>query len=193
MLVLDRQEGDTHQPEVLGTLIRNGGGEQLLIPQDQIDRIEALGGDDPPTCLHCDGPLEPRRHGGGKPKLFCSDKCRSAHHAGCAPPSNPTVNPPSNAPSLPMDLPTVETPKQAMPKDDDGCHDFDWHAEADAEDIVLAEQRRTAIYWGKHGDMIIRQQCPYDDEDACIYINEQNARAFALKLCEFLEIEVKRD
>lgn len=169
------------EPKVLGTLIRNGGGEQLLIPQADLDRIEATA--EPPTCMHCDGPLEPRRHSGGRPKLFCSDKCRSAHHAGCAPPSNPAVNPPSNAPTLPMDLPTTEKPKP----DDEGGRPFDWTRDADA--VVLRGQAAIAVYINTADDLVIRQEREWDQEDdPTIIIRKEHAQAFLDAICDALGV-----
>jgi hypothetical protein len=91
-----------------------------------------------------------------------------------------------NGTLLPMDLPKTETPKKA---DENGVHDFDWYSEGDADSVVLTEQRRTAIYWNRSGEMVIRQQNDHDG-DQFVFVTEENARQLAFKLCEFLELEM---
>ncbi|MPZ38498.1 MAG: hypothetical protein GEU95_10580 [Rhizobiales bacterium] len=71
--------------------------------------------------------------------------------------------------------------------------EFDWGAEADQESIVLAEQRATAIYFNRGNHLIIRQEKGWDDDDDhYICIDKHNARAFAIALCDFLGIEVRK-
>lgn len=122
-----------------------------------------------PTCQHCHAPLPPRSHGGGQRKRFCSDKCRSAFHAGCAPPSNPPSNSsaqPSNAPALPMDLPTAsEAPKERA--------------------LVLAQNEITLEHSDERGEWIIRQK-NWPDDDAEIFINDEAIHDFIDRLTDAL-------
>jgi hypothetical protein len=56
---------------------------------------------------------------------------------------------------------------------DDG---FDW---ADDDSIVLKEQRATAIYHNKAGEVIIRQKAAWDDDqDVFVMISPENANTF---------------
>ena len=60
-----------------------------------------------------------------------------------------------------------------MPGNED---DFDWN-NPDEESIVLREQRATAVYRNKLGELIIRQQC-WPDEDAFLYLTPENEVTF---------------
>jgi hypothetical protein len=54
--------------------------------------------------------------------------------------------------------------------------DFDW---ADDDSIVLKEQRATAIYHNKAGDVVIRQKAAWDDDqDVFVMITPENANTF---------------
>src|SRR5947207_7779536 len=56
----------------------------------------------------------------------------------------------------------------APPRDED----FDWIAD---ETIILREQRATAVYHNKGGDIVIRQQAAWDDEaDTFVFITAEN-------------------
>lgn len=64
---------------------------------------------------------------------------------------------------------------QALPRaaDVDG---FDWESD---DAVILREQRATAAYRNKAGELIIRQRAgPLDDEDSFIYIASENAVPF---------------
>jgi hypothetical protein len=153
-----------------------------------IQAIDTDGLEPAEACEHCGADLPPRQHTGGKPRRFCSDRCRSAFHAGCTPPSNDAE--PTSNPTLPMHLPVVEPPKPV--KTDDDCHDFDWYSPDDAESIVLVEQRRTAIYENKHHELVIRQQAgPCDDEDSFIYLSAENRQQFVRALCREIGLKVE--
>jgi len=55
--------------------------------------------------------------------------------------------------------------------------EFDWRGDTDA--VILHEQRPTAIYTNKFGEIIIRQQAAWDeDEDSFIYIRAENFNTF---------------
>jgi hypothetical protein len=54
--------------------------------------------------------------------------------------------------------------------------DFDW---CNDESIVLQEQRATAIYHNRHGDLVIRQRAAWDDEgDVFLSITPGNCNVF---------------
>jgi hypothetical protein len=57
--------------------------------------------------------------------------------------------------------------------DDD---DFNWN-NPNEESIVLREQRATAVYRNRFGELIIRQQC-WPDDDSFIYVTPENVTAF---------------
>ncbi len=54
--------------------------------------------------------------------------------------------------------------------------DFDW----DADDaVILREQRATAVYRNKAGELIIRQRASWcDDGDTFVYVTDENVTAF---------------
>jgi hypothetical protein len=68
--------------------------------------------------------------------------------------------------------------------------DFDWSAECrDGGSVVLREQRATAIYRNTAGDLVIRQERAWnEEEDPFIVITQQNEQEFLDKLCDFLGI-----
>jgi hypothetical protein len=58
----------------------------------------------------------------------------------------------------------------------DNGEDFDW----DTDDaVILKEQRATAVYHNRRGELIIRQRAAWDDEgDTFVYITPDNVVAF---------------
>ena len=59
-----------------GADVVNGDGEVLLIPEEELRRVD---GASDPACEHCSEPFAPRKCKGGKPQRFCSPECRTAH------------------------------------------------------------------------------------------------------------------
>ena len=54
--------------------------------------------------------------------------------------------------------------------------DFDWNTD---DSIVLREQRATAVYHNRLGELIIRQKAAWDDErDTFVYVEPENITAF---------------
>lgn len=54
--------------------------------------------------------------------------------------------------------------------------EFNWN---DGDSIILREQRATAAYRNREGELIIRQQARWDDnEDTFVYISPENEVAF---------------
>ena len=199
------------QAQILGTLIVNGGGEELLIPEAELRRADEMGG-----CGHCGADLPPRTHSGGPPRRFCSNKCRSAHHAGCNPPSNPTVNSPSNASpwghprhlaksggsggsrvdavaSLVAELVRTNTPQelvdrvvQAITPEAPAEENFDWSRD---DSIVMKDQPATALYWNRNGQLVIRQEAgALEDTDSFIYVAPNQIRTLIDRLCDAIGV-----
>jgi len=56
--------------------------------------------------------------------------------------------------------------------------DFDWNA-ADNDAVILKEQRATAVYHNRLGELIIRQKASWDDDgDTFVYVTPENCNAF---------------
>jgi hypothetical protein len=54
--------------------------------------------------------------------------------------------------------------------------DFNWNTD---DSIILKEQRATAVYHNKVGELIVRQQASWDDDrDTFVYITPENCNAF---------------
>jgi hypothetical protein len=54
--------------------------------------------------------------------------------------------------------------------------DFDWNKD---DAVILQEQRATAVYHNRLGELIIRQKAAWDDErDTFVYITSDNVMAF---------------
>jgi len=69
--------------------------------------------------------------------------------------------------------------------------DFDWTAEArDGGSVVLREQRATAVYRNPAGDLVIRQERSWnEEEDPFVVITQQNEQEFLDKLCDVLGVK----
>jgi hypothetical protein len=54
--------------------------------------------------------------------------------------------------------------------------DFDWNTD---DAVILKEQRATAVYHNRLGELIIRQRGAWDDEhDTLVYVAPENVTAF---------------
>ena len=54
--------------------------------------------------------------------------------------------------------------------------DFDWNTD---DAIILREQRATAVYHNRVGELIIRQKAAWEDErDTFVYVEPENVTAF---------------
>lgn len=70
-------------------------------------------------------------------------------------------------------------PQRSSPDADD--NEFSW---SDKTAIVIAEQRAVACYFNTDGDLVIRQERSWnEDEDTFILIDKTNVDAFLDKLC----------
>lgn len=69
--------------------------------------------------------------------------------------------------------------------------DFDWSATN--EDVLMPEQRATAIYTNNFGQAVIRQERAWDeDEDTYVVIDHANIPAVIMKLREIGDQPVDR-
>jgi hypothetical protein len=56
------------------------------------------------------------------------------------------------------------------------AEDFNWNTD---DAVILKEQRATAVYHNRLGELIIRQKASWDDEgDTFIYVTPENCNAF---------------
>jgi hypothetical protein len=62
--------------------------------------------------------------------------------------------------------------------------EFSWD---DPEAVVLAEQRKTAVYWANN-ELVIRQQSPLGDEDSIILISEDQDFGLVDRMCDLIGI-----
>jgi hypothetical protein len=76
------------------------------------------------------------------------------------------------------------SPPLAQAAGDEPDDDFDWD-NPEENSIVLREQRATAVYRNRAGEVIIRQRS-WPDDDAFIYIAPDNAVAFMEGMAEKL-------
>jgi hypothetical protein len=161
-----------HGPSrVLGTLIVNGGGEEMLIPEEELRAIERAG---TTPCDHCGTRFEARKGTGGKPQRFCSAKCRAVFHATKEELEAPTKTPPAPAPA-----PVKATP----PPDDDD--EFNWST----ADVVIPSQPGIAVYFNPRGEVVIRQESQmHPDEDHYVFVQMKNLQLLIDKLCDIAGI-----
>jgi hypothetical protein len=87
----------------------------------------------------------------------------------------------------PQDLkPRVSKPKASPPLAQEDPDTFDWN-DPNEDSIVLREQRATAVYRNRLGEVIIRQRGPWPDEDSILYISPENEIAFMEGMAEQLK------
>jgi len=56
------------------------------------------------------------------------------------------------------------------------AEDFNWNTD---DAVILKEQRATAVYHNRLGELIIRQKAVWDDEgDTFVYVTPENCNAF---------------
>jgi hypothetical protein len=173
---------------IVGTVVSNGEG-LLLIPESELQRVDAIGRElraeeamqaREQTCEHCDKPLPPRRGTGGKPRRFCSAKCRRAAFE----PRRAVVDATRQTTPMVANAP----PTFANVDDDDGR--FDWLTD---ESVVIGEQLATAIYQNAAGDLVIRQERSWADEhDHVVIIAKINAVDFYQRLGDVIGIPTLR-
>jgi hypothetical protein len=175
---------DEPRARVLGTVIVKGGGEKLLIPEEELRRVDAMG--DGPDCEQCGAPFEPRRGSGGKAQKFCSTECRMAFHSRT--PERP-VGQRRPTSTLGIELPASrpkpncnDTGPYAGPSGSGPAErDFEW--DADNVDIVIQHQPRTAIYLNPYNAVVIRQEGgPLEEDDPFLLFTADNLPALIRNL-----------
>jgi hypothetical protein len=67
--------------------------------------------------------------------------------------------------------------------------DFNWYNKDDS--IVVRHQPATAVYTNPHGEVVVRQQDQYGDEDDFIYIAKDNALKVAQAILTEAGVEVE--
>jgi hypothetical protein len=65
-------------------------------------------------------------------------------------------------------------------------HDFDWHG----DHVVTQKQPRTAVYRNALGQVVIRQEGDYPDDDVIAVFNEEVVARLILHLADQLEESV---
>jgi len=71
-------------------------------------------------------------------------------------------------------LATAEAAREQLGRNDDD--EFDWNAD---DSVILREQRATAAYRNKAGELIIRQRAGWnDDSDTFVFISPENEVTF---------------
>ena len=69
-------------------------------------------------------------------------------------------------------------------------HNFDWYSDDGETSIVVRHQPATAAYTNPHGEVVIRQQDQYGDEDDFVYVTKDNALKVAQAILSLAGIEV---
>ena len=167
---ISSDNGSSHSSQ--GAYVVNGGGEMLLIPEEELRKV---GGASNPSCEHCDEPFKPRKGKGGKPQRFCSPECRTAFN------NSNRLSRHCDELGRPDDLlaPAPGSPAARHLRLDPDA--FRWDVD---EDVVLHDQRATAIYHNERDDIVIRQERAWDeDDDVFVIIRRENIQAFLDKLC----------
>ena len=54
-------------------------------------------------------------------------------------------------------------------------HNFDWYSDDGESSIVVRHQPATAVYTNPQGEVVIRQQDQYGDDDDFVYVTKDNA------------------
>jgi hypothetical protein len=170
---------------------------------DVVDALPAA------LCKQCGEPFTPRSSSGGKAQLFCKSECRQEFHSqrGQRSPTSDDENaatgtqqpPDLKLSSGPLQPVVPQQPAKESPKPTE-AEDFDWRND---ESIAISEeiQIATAVYRNRSGDVVIRQQAQWPDEDSdpFMIIADRNLQAFIDRLCDIAGIlsvggpEPKRD
>jgi len=88
-----------------------------------------------------------------------------------------TVAPQTSRPPTEAPVPPKIRLSSVVPDDSE----FKWND----RDIVLREQRETAIYWNPNGDLVIRQRADWNEtDDPFLVIGANNVFEFIDKLCD---------
>jgi hypothetical protein len=81
-----------------------------------------------------------------------------------------------------LEAPPAETRTLTVLRPEQDDCEFDW---SDDNVVVLREQRLTAVYRNPHGDLVIRQERSWnEDEDPFLVIAANNVQTLIDKLCD---------
>ncbi len=146
-----------------------------IAPVDDFQATLAPSNKSDPICEHCRKSFEPRNGRGGSAQRFCSATCRKSHHNAQRQHLkrlNETL-PASQFETL-RDAETLATiePAPAPAAKIKDPNEFDWFR--DREDIVVRQQMPIAVYHNPHGDVVIRQQGDFYEDDKWIVIERHN-------------------
>ncbi len=170
--LLERPDSCGFPPQGATATLVSNGHEILAVPSDDLRKIEQIAVGLAATereCGHCGELFEPRKGSGGKPQRFCSTKCRMAAHAANS--DTPTAK--THEPTLPKPTLTLAPTHErliataAHPSDEGLDDDFDWRG----EDVIIRDQRKTAVYWNNDGEVVIRQRVWDYEDDPCLWFN----------------------
>ena len=114
-------------------------------------------------CDKCGKPFDPKNHGGGSPRRFCSYGCRMAWHATQRKPECTLV--PKNSVSL-----SHPSPRNSPENVSRG---FDRTVQ---KSRTLSEKLKTTMFRNGHG-LLIRQSCNQQD-DRCILVSNASIDTF---------------
>jgi hypothetical protein len=83
----------------------------------------------------------------------------------------------TNGAAYQADLSKVDTIALAVAAQEQlDAEDFNWNTD---DAVILKEQRATAVYHNRLGELIIRQKASWDDEgDTFVYVTPENCNAF---------------
>lgn len=140
--------------------------------------FDAAFANEQPTCAQCSNPFERRQGSGGKAQRFCSETCRKTWHAAHPKPRTvaPSISPETVAARV---VAAVEATRAAANPPPER---FDWMAE-DRESVILHKQPCTAVYWNRQGQIVIRQEAEWnDDDDPFLHFDPQNLPALIARL-----------
>lgn len=98
---------------------------------------------------------------------------------------------PARVPSPSPISPAAFSPEE--PAEDDKGEDPDWHWRENAEDIVLEEQRRIAVYRNPVRSIVIREESPDGErEDAFVVLrDDEAAKALIAQLQREIGVKVR--
>jgi len=150
-----------------------------------------------PYREHCGKDFVPRARSGGKRQRFCSRECRVGSHAVDRMNDEEKRSQPKSTEireeeaedeeEAPTKAPAV-VPAKPSTGVDYVADDYEWNA----KEVVFEEQRRTAIYWNIHDDLVIRQLGAAYENDPYVVICQNNLQGFIDRLCDMAGIASAR-
>ncbi len=203
--------GDAVIETTEGIEIKRGVGD-LFIPADELLKVEKIGAEMAAEseatlaegrleCQQCGEWFFKRAKSGGKPHKYCGEPCRRAadaerkanalnaperaddeKHSGM---SDATVGE-LVAIGLARGMKIGESRALATAAKPEPADAFDWGAD---DSVVVPEQQAVAVYWNVRGELVIRQERTWDqDEDTFVVIARWNVDAFIDKLTDICGI-----